>query len=132
MNENEKCVTGTQEVTAKFEYNGSPRIVEAYGKTYELPKKTVSFLDKILTVGREIVYCKNTSAVVQKLKQGIAYFIGEDETERIFPAEQENTLDANELAQFWIFLNRELNQNLSVPLCSVVSSRSSAEHLGVK
>ena len=30
MNENEKCVTGTQEVTAKFEYNGSPRIVEAY------------------------------------------------------------------------------------------------------
>ena len=132
MNENEKYVTGTQEVTAKFEYNGSPRIVEAYGKTYDSLKKTVSFLDKILTVGREIVYCKNTSAVVQKLKQGIAYFIGEDETERIFPAEQENTLDANELAQFWIFLNRELNQNLSVPLCSVVSSRSSAEYLGAK
>lgn len=132
MNENEKYVTGTQEVTAKFEYNSSPRIVEAYGRVYELPKKTVGFLDKILTVGREIVYCKNTSAVVQKLKQGIAYFIGEDETERIFPAEKENTLDANELAQFWIFLNRELNQNLSVPLCSVVSSRSSAEYLGAK
>lgn len=122
----------TQEITAKFEYNSSPRIVEAYGKVYELPKKTVGFLDKILTVGREIVYCKNTSAVVQKLKQGIAYFIGEDETERIFPAEQENTLDANELAQFWIFLNRELNQNLSGPLCGVVNNRSSTDYLGVK
>lgn len=124
--------TNTQEITAKFEYNSSPRIVEAYGRVYELPKKTVSFLDKILTVGREIVYCKNTSAVVQKLKQGIAYFIGEDETERIFPDEKENTLDANELAQFWIFLNRELNQNLSASLCGVVNNRSSADYLGVK
>lgn len=124
--------TNTQEITAKFEYNSSPRIVEAYGKVYELPKKTVGFLDKILTVGREIVYCKNTSAVVQKLKQGIAYFIGEDETERIFPDEKENTLDANELAQFWIFLNRELNQNLSASLCGVVNNRSSADYLGVK
>lgn len=132
MDKNEKSVTNTQEITAKFEYNSSPRIIEAYGRVYELPKKTVGFLDKILTVGREIVYCKNTSAVVQKLKQGIAYFIGEDETERIFPAEKENTLDANELAQFWIFLNRELNQNLSGPLCSVVNNRSSADYLGVK
>lgn len=132
MDKNEKSVTNTQEITAKFEYNSSPRIVEAYGRVYELPKKTVGFLDKILTVGREIVYCKNTSAVIQKLKQGIAYFIGEDETERIFPAEKENTLDANELAQFWIFLNRELNQNLSGPLCSVVNNRSSADYLGVK
>lgn len=124
--------TNTQEATAKFEYNSSPRIVEAYGRVYELPKKTVGFLDKILTVGREIVYCKNTSAVVQKLKQCTAYFIGEDETERIFPAEKENTLDANELAQFWIFLNRELNQNLSASLCGVVNNRSSADYLGVK
>lgn len=111
--------------TVKFEYDSSPRTVEAYGKVYELPKKTVIFLDKILTVGREIVYCKNTSAVIQKLKQGISYFIGEDETERIFPKENENTLDANELAQFWIFLNRELNQNLSVPLCQVVTKYNS-------
>ena len=119
MSENEK------KTVVKFEYDSSLRTVEAYGKVYELPKKTVIFLDKILTVGREIVYCKNTSAVIQKLKQGISYFIGEDETERIFPKENENTLDANELAQFWIFLNRELNQNLSVPLCQVVTKYNS-------
>lgn len=119
MSENEK------KTVVKFEYDSSPRTVEAYGKVYELPQKTVIFLDKILTVGREIVYCKNTSAVIQKLKQGISYFIGEDETERIFPKENENTLDANELAQFWIFLNRELNQNLSVPLCQVVTKYNS-------
>lgn len=39
MNENKQRVTDTQETTAKFEYNSSPRIVKAYGKVYELPKK---------------------------------------------------------------------------------------------
>jgi hypothetical protein len=96
----------------KFIYEKKPHTVEAYGSTYEIPPKTADVIDRLNEVGKAITNAAGKSAVesVKAMKVGVAIFIGEEETERLFPAADEmGGIDTDELSAFWMFLRNESN-----------------------
>lgn len=95
---------------AKFEYKREEYILEAYGKEYPIPTKTAVLVDGINGINKELTNCKNTAEIVVVTIKGIALFIGENEAERIFPAEKINEIDTDELSAFWLALNAEANK----------------------
>lgn len=94
---------------AKFEYKRENAVMEAYGKKYPIPTKTAALVDGINEIGKRLAVCKNTLEVVKTTKEGIALFIGEEETDRIFPA-PDGEIDTDELSAFWLALNCESNK----------------------
>lgn len=93
----------------KFDYVKNPTVIEAYGKQYPIPTKTAVLVDGVLDVQKKLADCKNTVEIVQATKRGIALFIGEEETNRIFSA-PDDQIDTDELSAFWLMLNEESNK----------------------
>lgn len=93
-----------------FNYERKDAVIEAYGKRYPIPTKTAALMDGINEINKRFAENKSNLDVVRATKAGIALFIGEEETERIFPAEKEAELDTDELSAFWWALNAESNR----------------------
>lgn len=97
----------------EFSYSKKPRTLKAYGREYEIPVKTIEFSDKIVAAAKAIANTAGASSArdtAEKIKSGIALFIGEEEAERIFPAENFDRTDIDEITSFWLALNAELVQ----------------------
>lgn len=94
---------------AKFDYKPANAVMEAYGKKYPIPTKTAVLVDGIAGINKKLLECKNTLEVVKVTKEGIALFIGEAETNRIFSA-SDGEIDTDELSAFWFALNAESNK----------------------
>lgn len=94
---------------AKFEYTRNATL-EAYGKVFEIPTKTADYIDGINDINKRLAEAKDSAEHVEILREGVAFFIGEEETERIFPAEKIRELDSDELSAFWWALNEESNR----------------------
>lgn len=94
----------------KFTYEKKLHEIEAYGKTYEIPTKTVELIDKLNEINTKITTAKATLDVIKATKEGIAVFIGPDEADRIFPDERLTMVDTDELSALWLFLKAESNK----------------------
>lgn len=94
----------------KFEYNRPKITVEAYGETFEMPTKTIAVVDGVAKAQKAIGEAKSTAEQVKAIKQGIAVFIGEEATEKLFPESKEAEIDTDEISAFWLCLNRESNK----------------------
>lgn len=96
--------------SGEFSYARKTRSLEAYGKTFEIPVKTVEFSDKLDEIGSEIAKQTLTSETVKSIKKGIALFIGSEAVEKIYPEEKLMELDVDEVLGFWTALKFELNR----------------------
>lgn len=94
--------------SGEFKYERTPRVLKAYGTEFTIPVRTVEFEEKLEQAGRTLTGCKTASETAQALREGVALFIGEVETERIFPKEKLMEIDVDELLGFWQALNLEL------------------------
>lgn len=92
----------------RYSYNKKPKILKAYGEEYEIPVKTKEFTEKLVAVIKAIGNTSTISDTVREIKNGITLFIGEDEAERIFPDENFDQIDIDEILDFWAALNHEL------------------------
>lgn len=93
-----------------FEYTRESYTLEAYGKTFEIPTKTAALIDGINDINTRLAAVKNATESVEVMRDGVALFIGAEETERIFPAAKLNEIDTDELSAFWWVLNAEANK----------------------
>lgn len=96
--------------SGEFSYTRQSRTLKAYGEEFVIPVKTVEFGDKLDEIGAELAEAKITSDVIHVTKKGIALFIGEEATEKLYPEEKFNELDVDEVIEFWSALNFELNR----------------------
>lgn len=96
--------------SGEFSYTRKSRTLKAYGEEFVIPVKTVEFGDKLDEIGAELAEAKITSDVIHVTKKGIALFIGEEATEKLYPEEKFNELDVDEVIEFWSALNFELNR----------------------
>ena len=94
----------------KFDYERKTEYVEAYGNKYPMPTKTAVLVDEVNAIQKRISEKKSAADMTAALRDGIAVFIGEQETERIFPKEKLNELDTDELTAFWWVLNEAANK----------------------
>ncbi len=94
--------------SGEFKYERTPRVLKAYGTEFTIPVRTVEFEEKLEQAGRTLTGCKTASETAQALRKGISLFVGEEETERIFPKEKLMEIDVDELLGFWQALNFEL------------------------
>lgn len=94
----------------EFSYTRQSRTLKAYGEEFVIPVKTVELGDKLDEIGAELAEAKITSDVIHVTKKGIALFIGEEATEKLYPEEKFNELDVDEVIEFWSALNFELNR----------------------
>lgn len=96
--------------SGEFSYTRKSRTLKAYGEEFVIPVKTVELGDKLDEIGAELAEAKITSDVIHVTKKGIALFIGEEATEKLYPEEKFNELDVDEVIEFWSALNFELNR----------------------
>lgn len=96
--------------SGEFSYTRKSRTLKAYGEEFVIPVKTVEFGDKLDEIGAELAEANITSDVIHVTKKGIALFIGEEATEKLYPEEKFNELDVDEVIEFWSALNFELNR----------------------
>lgn len=96
--------------SGEFSYTRQSRTLKAYGEEFSIPVKTVELGDKLDEIGAELAEAKITSDVIHVTKKGIALFIGEEATEKLYPEEKFNELDVDEVIEFWSALNFELNR----------------------
>lgn len=68
-----------------FNYIRKPATIEAYSKTFELPVKTIQFIEQIEAT-MEIPEKATTRQTVEIALKGIALFITPQETKLIFPS----------------------------------------------
>lgn len=94
--------------SSEFRYVRTPRTLKAYDKEFAIPVRTVEFEEKLEQAGKTLSECKTASETAQALREGVSLFIGEEETERIFPKEKLMEIDVDELLGFWQALNFEL------------------------
>ena len=94
--------------SGEFRYVRTPRTLKAYDKEFVIPVRTVEFEERLEQAGRTLSECKTATETAQALREGISLFIGEEETERIFPKEKLMEIDVDELLGFWQALNFEL------------------------
>ena len=97
--------------SGEFSYTRRAAKLKAYGEEFELPAKTVEFADKLDAVRAEMLITSKTSDTVRFLKKGIALFIGEEKTEKLFPDDKLGVFDSVEIFGFWSALNYELNRH---------------------
>lgn len=96
--------------SGEFSYTRKSRTLKAYGEEFTIPVKTVEFGDKLDAIGEELAQTTKTSEIIAVTKKGIALFIGDEATEKIFPEEKFMELDVDEVIEFWSALNFELNR----------------------
>ncbi len=94
----------------KFEYERKNITLEAYGKSYPIPTKTAALVDGINDVTKRLEECKNAHEVVDVMRSGIALFIGDEEAERLFPADNSANIDTDEMTAFWWALSSASNE----------------------
>ena len=94
--------------SGEFRYVRTPRTLKAYDKEFAIPVRTVEFEERLEQAGKTLSECKTASETAQALREGVALFVGEEETERIFPKEKLMEIDVDELLGFWQALNFEL------------------------
>lgn len=94
--------------SGEFRYVRTPRTLKAYDKEFTIPVRTVEFEEKLEQAGKTLSECKTASETAQALREGVALFVGEEETERIFPKAELMSIDVDELLGFWQALNYEL------------------------
>lgn len=94
--------------SGEFRYVRTPRMLKAYDKEFAIPVRTVEFEEKLEQAGKALSECRVASETAQALREGVALFVGEEETERIFPKEKLMEIDVDELLGFWQALNYEL------------------------
>lgn len=94
--------------SGEFRYVRTPRTLKAYDKEFAIPVRTVEFEEKLEQAGKTLSECRTASETAQALREGVALFVGEEETERIFPKEKLMEIDVDELLGFWQALNFEL------------------------
>ncbi len=93
--------------TRNFTYARAAVKITAYDKEYELPVRTTEFCCKQDAVDRKITDTseeRDSADVAMCIREGIALYIGEEETERIFPKADIQKLDIDELNVFYNFL----------------------------
>ena len=95
---------------AIFEYTRENYTLEAYERTYEIPTKTASLVDGINDINARLAKTTTASESVEVMREGVALFIGAEETERIFPVAKLNEIDTDELSAFWWALIAESNK----------------------
>ena len=61
-------------------------------------------MDGVNEIQKKLANCKNTVEVVQATKQGLALFIGEDDTA------PDNEIDTDELSALWLMFNEKSNR----------------------
>lgn len=108
MDQNIRTSYGVIVKSGNYSCVRKPKIVEAYGKEYQIPVKTTEFSQQWESVIKSIAKTTEISDTVKELKNGIALFIGEDEAERIFPADSFDKTNIKEIIDFWTLLNYEL------------------------
>lgn len=108
----------------KFEYEKQSTTLEAYGKVYEIPTKTIDFVDAVNAAAKEIAGSKTAEESVRATKAGVALFIGEEEAERIYPEERLNKIDTDEIAAFWWALNRASNEATQAVIAKYMPNRT--------
>lgn len=96
--------------SGEFRYAHTPRTLKAYGETFTIPVRTVDFEEKLNAARTSIGGALTTSDVIKEILKGIALFIGEASTEKIFPSEKLGELDVDEVMSFWQALNFELQR----------------------
>lgn len=94
--------------SGEFRYVRTPRMLKAYDKEFVIPVRTVEFEERLEQAGKTLSECKTASETAQALREGVALFIGEEDTERIFSKEKLMEIDVDELLGFWQALNYEL------------------------
>ena len=94
--------------SGEFHYVRTPRTLKAYDKEFAIPVRTVEFEERLEQAGKTLSECRVASETAQALREGISLFVGEEETERIFPKEKLMEIDIDELLGFWQALNFEL------------------------
>ena len=94
--------------SGEFRYVRTPRTLKAYDKEFAIPVRTVEFEEKLEQAGKTLSECKTATETAQALREGVAFFIGEEDTELIFPKAELMSIDVDELLGFWQALNFEL------------------------
>lgn len=94
--------------SGEFRYVRTPRTLKAYDKEFTIPVRTVEFEERLEQAGKALSECRVASETAQALREGISLFVGEEETERIFPKAELMSIDVDELLGFWQALNFEL------------------------
>ncbi len=94
--------------SGEFRYVRTPRTLKAYDKEFTIPVRTVEFEEKLEQAGKALSECRAASETAQALREGVSLFVGEEETERIFPKAELMSIDVDELLGFWQALNYEL------------------------
>lgn len=103
-----------EDVMNAFEYKRAAVKITAYGKDYELPVRTTEFCDKQDSIDRDFAdttKMRTSVEIAETLRKGIALFLGDDETERIFPIDKIQELDIDEITVFYNFLKDKSLQN---------------------
>lgn len=108
----------------EFSYAKKPRTLKAYGKEYELPVKTIEFSDKLTAASDALTKVSTARELVEKTKSGIALFIGEEETERLFPEKNFDSIDIDEIVGFFMALNFELGRSQNDLIARYAASRA--------
>ena len=78
--------------------------------------RTGEFCDRQDEIDRRIADMskfRSTGEIIDIIKEGISLFIGADETERIFPKENQNSIDVDEITLFYKFLKDASLRNLA-------------------
>lgn len=102
------------DVINSFNYQRAAVKITAYGKEYELPVRTTSFCDKQDAIDRKIMDTskpRSSADVAECFREGVALFIGDEETERIFPKAEIGNMDIDEITVFYNFLKDRSLQN---------------------
>lgn len=107
MKSNIKMENGTVR-SGEFRYERTPRTLKAYDKEFSIPVRTVEFEEQLEQAGKSISAVSKASDTISAVREGISLFIGEEETERIFPRAEIMSIDVDEILAFWQALNYEL------------------------
>lgn len=94
--------------SGEFKYERASRALKAYGSEYTIPVRTVEFEEKLEQANKTISATPTASDTITAIREGIALFIGDEETERIFPKGKLMETDVDEVLAFWQALNLEL------------------------
>lgn len=94
--------------SGEFKYERTPRTLKAYDKEFSIPVRTVEFEEQLEQAGKSISAASKASDTISAVREGISLFIGEEETERIFPRAEIMSIDVDEILAFWQALNYEL------------------------
>lgn len=94
--------------SGEFKYERTPRTLKAYDKEFSIPVRTVEFEEQLEQAGKSISSASKASDTISAVREGISLFIGEEETEHIFPRTEIMSIDVDEILAFWQALNYEL------------------------